>query len=88
MMPTMRTTVTIDPDVEAELRAVMRERGVSFKLAVNDALRAGLGTRAALAPPFRVKSAPLGARFNIDKALTVAGEMEDEEIVRKLEMGK
>lgn len=84
----MRTTVTLDPDVEAKLKATMRERGVSFKAALNDAVRAGLGGDQTTRKRFRVKSAPLGARFNIDKALQVAGEMEDEEILRKLDMGK
>jgi hypothetical protein len=88
MMLNMRTTVTLDPDVEARLRAVMRERGISFKAAINDAIRAGLSEPAQPARRFKVKSAPLGARFNIDKALTIAGEMEDEEIIRKMEMGK
>lgn len=82
--------MTLDPDVEAKLRAVMRERGVSFKVAINDAIRTGLSTPAVAARRFRVKAAPLGLRpeFNWDKALTIAGEMEDEEIVRKMEMGK
>jgi hypothetical protein len=84
----MRTTVTLDPDVEAKLKATMRERGVSFKAALNDALRAGLADQASAPKRFRVKPAPLGARFNIDKALQVAAEMEDEEILRKLDMGK
>lgn len=84
----MRTTVTLDPDVEAKLKEAMRERGVSFKAALNDAVRAGLAGQAAPQRRFRVKSAPLGARFNIDKALQVAAEMEDEEILRKLDMGK
>ena len=84
----MRTTVTLDPDVEAKLRAVMRERGVSFKAAINDAIRTGLSAPAVEARRFRVKAVPLGARFNIDKALAIAGEMEDEEIVRKMETGK
>jgi hypothetical protein len=84
----MRTTVTLDPDVEAKLRAAMRERGVSFKVAVNDAVRAGLGGTASPARRFRMKTAPLGLRINIDKALTIAGEMEDEEILRKRDLGK
>jgi hypothetical protein len=84
----MRTTVTLDPDVEAKLRAAMRERGVSFKVALNEALRTGLTEQIAPRRRFRVKPAPLGARFNVDKSLTIAGEMEDEEIVRKLDVGK
>ena len=42
MMLVMRTTVTLDGDVEAVLRVAMRERHLSFKEAVNNALRAGL----------------------------------------------
>jgi len=84
----MRTTVTLDPDVEAKLRATMRERGVSFKAALNDAVRAGLDASAPASRPFKARTAPLGIRINIDKALTIAGEMEDEEILRKMEEGK
>jgi hypothetical protein len=86
----MRTTVTLDPDVEAKLRVAMRERDVSFKVALNEAVRAGLAGEAPVSRPFRVHSAPLGLRpgIDIDKALTLAGEMEDEEIRRKLELRK
>jgi hypothetical protein len=84
----MRTTVTLDPDVEAKLKATMRERGVSFKAALNDALRAGLSRPAQAARPYKMPTARLGVRIDIDKALTIAGEMEDEEIIRKLEEGK
>lgn len=38
----MRTTVTLDPDIEAMLKRVMRERGVSFKEALNSAVRDSL----------------------------------------------
>jgi len=88
MMQMMRTTVTLDPDVEAKLRAAMRERGVSFKVALNDAVRAGLDGAGAPARRFRMKTAPLGLRINVDKALAIAGELEDEEIIRKRELGK
>lgn len=88
MMLPMRTTVTLDSDVEAQLRAAMRERGVSFKVAINDAIRAGLGEGRPAPEPFKVISAPLGLDINIDKALQIAGEMEDEEILRKMELGK
>jgi hypothetical protein len=84
----MRTTVTLDPDVEAKLKATMRERGVSFKAALNDAVRAGLDASASAPRPFKAKTAPLGVRINIVKANQIAGEMEDEEILRKMEEGK
>ena len=38
----MRTTVTLDPDVERLVRSAMRERGISFKEALNQAARKGL----------------------------------------------
>lgn len=84
----MRTTVTLDPDVEAKLKATMRERGISFKAALNDALRAGLSRPAQAARPYKMPTARLGFRLNIDKALQIASEMEDEEILRKRELGK
>ncbi len=86
----MRTTVTLDPDVEAKLRDAVRERGVSFKVAINDAVRAGLNGPTAAPQRFRMTTSPLGVRpgINLDKALTLAGEMEDEEILRKLELRK
>lgn len=89
-MLAMRTTVTLDPDVEAKLRAAMRERDVSFKVALNEAVRAGLTGEITPRKRFRVKSAPLGLRpeLNWDKALQIAGELEDEEILRKRELGK
>ncbi|HEY2216554.1 MAG TPA: hypothetical protein VGH21_03600 [Solirubrobacteraceae bacterium] len=84
----MRTTVTLDPDVEAKLKATMRERGVSFKAALNDAVRAGLDAPVLAASPFKARTAPLGVHINIVKANQIAGEMEDEEILRKMEEGK
>jgi hypothetical protein len=86
----MRTTVTLDPDVAAKLEQTARERGVSFKVAINDAVRSGLSAAAPAARPFRMQTAPLGVRsgVNLDKALTLAGEMEDAETMRKLELRK
>jgi hypothetical protein len=85
----MRTTVTLDPDVAAKLHEAARERAVSFKVALNDAVRAGLGG-AAEARPYRVPTRRLGARpgVELDKALALAGRLEDEETLRKLELRK
>lgn len=38
----MRTTITLEPDVEVLIRTAMKERGISFKEALNAAVRAGL----------------------------------------------
>jgi plasmid stability protein len=86
----MRTTVTLDPDVAAKLRATTRRRGVSFKAALNDALRAGLAATPQPGKRFTVRALPLGLRpgVDVDKALHTAAEMEDAEILRKLDLRK
>jgi class 3 adenylate cyclase len=90
MMLTMRTTVTLDEDVAARLKQAARERGVPFKVALNDAVREGLRDRTKPAQRFRVQARPMGVRpgVNLDKALRLAGELEDEEILRKLALRK
>lgn len=84
----MRTTITLDPDTEAVVRRRMRERGVSFKQAVNDTIREG-ARRGGAAEPFRTASARLGIPVvDLDQALRVAADIEDEELVRKMRVGK
>ena len=81
----------MDPDTERLLRQAMRERGLSFKAALNEAIRAGL-TKASRPPRTRFvqKTFRLGAEqsFRWDKALAVAEAMEDEELGRKLSLRK
>lgn len=85
----MRTTVTLDEDVAARLRAAARERDVPFKVALNDAVRAGLGDRVT-ARPYRVPTRRLGVRpeVELDKALALAAQLEDAETLRKLDLRK
>lgn len=86
----MRTTITLEPDVAARLKAITRERGISFKEAVNSALRRGLGAEAARPQPFRTETQALGLRngLELDRALRLADALEDAELVRKLELRK
>ena len=84
----MRTTVTLDRDVEALLKKRMNERSVPFKQALNDALREAL-TAGPGQSIFRTPTAKLGLPVvNLDRALQLAGELEDEELVRKMRVGK
>jgi hypothetical protein len=46
MMPSMRTTLTIDDDLAGLLKRRARELGVPFKEAVNRTIRSGLGEAA------------------------------------------
>lgn len=86
----MRTTVTLDPDVAAKLRATARERGVSFKSALNDAVRAGLQTAPGRTRRYKLPTRPMGLRpgIDLDRALRLADELEDAETLRKLELRK
>ncbi len=84
----MRTTVTLDPDVEALIKEAMRQEGLSFKEALNRALRAGLSPRAR--SRFRQRTFAMGFRPDIpyDKTLQIAAGLEDQELLRKLALGK
>jgi hypothetical protein len=87
----MRTTVTLDPDVERLIRDAMRERGISFKEALNEAARVGLrGKEPKRVQKFTQKTFRMGAgqEFRWDKALAVADAIEDEELSRKLTLRK
>lgn len=82
--------MTLDPDTEALIRKRMRERGVSFKQALNDAVREGLaGQTGVPAGRFQTETADLGLpTVNLDRALALLGELEDEELVRRMRAGK
>jgi hypothetical protein len=86
----MRTTVTLDPDVERLLKQAIRERGVSFKQALNDSIRAGAGGGRKTAKRFTQKTFSMGTDqyFRWEKALATADGIEDEELSRKLALRK
>lgn len=58
----MRTTLTLDEDVAAKLKAEVRRSGRSFRDIVNETLRQGFSTRSAAArqTPFKVRARDLG----------------------------
>lgn len=83
----MRTTVTLEPDVEAFISRSMRERGLSFKQAVNEAIRSGMGRRddgRERRFPTHDMGEPL---VDITKAVRLAGELEDQELADRLRRG-
>jgi hypothetical protein len=84
----MRTTVSLDPDTRLLVERAMRERGLSFKAAINQAIRAGLGARTGDTQSYTVSRALGPARVDLTKALALAAALEDEEIVRRLTEGR
>jgi hypothetical protein len=70
--------------VESLVKRVMRERGISFKEAVNEAIRSGLAPGEA--EPFETPTHRMGfdPAVRWDKALRLAAELEDDELMRRL----
>ena len=68
----------------------MSERRLSFKEALNQAIRAGAGAGRKPEGRFRQKTFRMGfqPQFRWEKALAMASAMEDEEVVRKLQLRK
>jgi hypothetical protein len=82
----MRTTVTLDPDVEALLRRAVRERGEPFKQVLNNAIRQGLrGSHRRVARRFKQPVVHMGAELvDLTKALALAAQLEDRESIAKM----
>ena len=83
----MRITITLDPEVERLIREVMRTRSISFRQALNDAVRAGLTDQnTERGARFVQQTFHMGEvqKFRWDKALAVAYALNDEELTRGL----
>lgn len=80
----MRTTVTLDPDTLALVRKRMKQRGISFKRAINEAIRAGLaggsGGRKSYTMTFDLGK-PL---IDLTKANQVSADLDDAEVIRSM----
>lgn len=82
----MRTTVTLDADVEELLRAAAERGRTSFKKVLNEAVRRGLkGEGRGPSPAFEVEAKAMGLRAGIDPASLrdLDDEMEIKEFLRK-----
>jgi hypothetical protein len=81
----VRTTLTLDDDVAAKLKALGRRTGRPLRAIVNETLRRGLATGAvAVRLPFRVQARDLGATRPGVRLDDVAGliELVDEPLHR------
>jgi hypothetical protein len=78
----MRTTVTLDPDVESMLRREVRRRGLPFKQVLNNAIRAGLRNMRRPAEAFEPLVFDMGMpRVDLTKAAALAADLEDQELI-------
>lgn len=88
MMIIMRTTLTIDPDVERLLQHEIRRTDSSLKTVVNDALRRGLGMRGKSPRPSRYKVNPHLFAFkpsvDVNRLNQLVDELEADELARKM----
>ena len=84
----MRTTLTLDDDLDAELRERARLLKIPFKQAVNDAIRKGLspGPAAASANPYRIR--PFDGRINPEIDPYRLNQFLDEEDVERFAEGR
>jgi hypothetical protein len=82
----MRTTVTLDKDVERMLRDAMHRSRTSFKKTLNAAIRAGLAQKGApKVHRFVVRSRPMGLRSGLDPSSLneLADELEVDAFIEK-----
>lgn len=85
----MRTTLRIDDALLAELKERARAEGVSLTELVNRLLRVGLEVKRPRRRPVRIRPVDMGPpRIDLDRALRVAGALEDEEILHKTSLRK
>jgi hypothetical protein len=87
----MRTTVDIEAPLLRKLRAEAQRRGVSFKDLLQGLIRRGLQDAPGKRTAYRVPARSMGTpreQMRLDKALALAAAIEDEEVVRELELRK
>lgn len=84
----MRTTITLEPETRLLVERAMRERGLSFKDAVNEAIRAGLGPAQPRGHAYTTPRSLGQPRVDLVKALALAGDLEDDVLARRLTEGR
>lgn len=78
----MRTTVTLDADVEQALREVMARDGVSFKVALNESIRRGLLPRPEYS--YTTPAIDMGPLFDLHDLKQVIAAMDEEDDLARL----
>ena len=87
----MRTTLTIEDNIDRELKQIVKTTNKTYKQVVNETLRRGLATPAYSKRKYKLKPSALGEPnpiYDLSKSLQLADQLEDEEILRKLHLRK
>lgn len=87
----MRTTVQLDDDLLSQLRERAAAEKLSLTRCINQLLRRALDSPSSEQPrrTFRQETFRMGApAFELRKALSLATDFEDEEVLRKLALRK
>ena len=81
----MRTTVTLDPDVERLLKTTAHERGKSFKVVLNEAVRESLGQRKKATTSLKLRTFSMGVHPHLAHRLPseIDAELEIEEYLER-----
>ena len=89
----MRTTVRVDDDLMQELKDLAHKEGISLAQLFNRTVRAGLeavkSKTSKVKKPYREKTFNTGKpKVDLTKASQLAAELENEEIIKKMALGK
>lgn len=91
-MQVMRTTLNVDDELLQRLRKEAERSGMPLRATLNRVLRLGLERvqPESAHPPYRCPTFSMGfpPLSNLDKALQLAAQLEDEETQHKLSMRK
>ena len=88
----MRTTINIEDELLERMRDLAKRRQVSFRALLSRVLRLGLERLdpRSDAEPYSTPTFSMGfpPHLDLDKAIAIASDIEDEETVRKLQVRK
>lgn len=89
----MRTTLTLDDALAESLKKIAHQSGKPFKQVVNETLLNGLAysKQPTIRKRYQQETFSLGqaaAGINLDKALLLADELENEALLQKMEQRK
>jgi hypothetical protein len=85
----MRTTVRIDDDLIRALKEKARRDNVSLSASLNQVIRDGLKAKPQKPKPFKQKTHDMGVpRIDLTKAASIAFELDDLELIRKMGLGQ